>query len=405
MRVLYFHQHFNTPDGNVGIRSYQMAKALLAAGHHVTMVCGSYDGGHTGLTDPFLNGYRRGLVEGIQIIEFDMAYSNDDGLFKRAWTFLKFAFRSIGLIFTEKFDVLFATSTPLTAAIPGIFARWLRSKPFVFEVRDLWPELPRAMGVIRNPLLLSAISALEWSSYRSAHRVIGLSPGIVEGITQRGVPRSSIAMVPNGCDLDIFSSPVMPWRPAQIQSTDLMAVFAGTHGVANGLDALLNVAAELKRRGREDIKLLLIGKGKLKASLQARAEMENLTNVVFLAPVNKSQLAGLMAAADVGLQVLANVPAFYYGTSPNKFFDYIAAGLPVLNNYPGWLAEIIEEHHCGFTVPPENPVAFADALEQAASNRAALRAMGQRGLALAKAQFARHALADKWVDWVTGVKA
>ena len=405
MRVLYIHQHFNTPDGNVGIRSYQMAKALLAAGHNVTMVCGSYDGGHTGLTDPFLNGYRRGLVEGIQIIEFDMAYSNDDGLFKRAWTFLKFAFRSIGLIFTEKYDVLFATSTPLTAAIPGIFARWLRRKPFVFEVRDLWPELPRAMGVIRNPLLLSAISALEWASYRSAHRVIGLSPGIVEGITQRGVSRSSIAMVPNGCDLDIFSSPVMPWRPAQIQSTDLMAVFAGTHGVANGLDALLNVAAELKRRGREDIKLLLIGKGKLKASLQARAEMENLTNVVFLAPVNKSQLAGLMSAADMGLQILANVPAFYYGTSPNKFFDYIAAGLPVLNNYPGWMAEIIEEHHCGFTVPPENPVAFADALEQAASNRAALRAMGQRGLALAKAQFARHALADKWVDWVTGVKA
>jgi glycosyltransferase involved in cell wall biosynthesis len=405
MRVLYFHQHFNTPSGNVGIRSYQMAKALLAAGHNVTMVCGSYDGGQTGLNHPFHNGYRDGVVEGIQIIEFDMAYSNDDGLFKRAWIFLKFAFRSIGLVFTEKYDVLFATSTPLTAAIPGIFARWLRVKPFVFEVRDLWPELPRAMGVIRNPLLLGAMSALEWASYRSAHRLIGLSPGIVEGITLRGVSRSSIAMVPNGCDLDIFASPVMPWRPAQIQSTDLLAVFAGTHGVANGLDALLNVAAELKRRGRDDIKLLLIGKGKLKPCLQARADLENLTNVVFLAPVNKTQLAGLMAAADVGLQVLANVPAFYYGTSPNKFFDYIAAGLPVLNNYPGWLAEMIDEHQCGFAVTPDNPTAFADALEQAAADRPALQAMGQRGLALAKAQFARQALADKWVDWVTGVKA
>lgn len=405
MRVLYFHQHFNTPNGNVGIRSYQMAKALLADGHCVTIVCGSYDGGHTGLTHPFSNGYRHGEVEGIQIIEFDLAYSNNDGFLKRAWTFLKFALRSIGLVFTEKYDVLFATTTPLTAAIPGIFARWLRGKPFVFEVRDLWPELPRAMGVIRNPLLLSAMSALEWASYRSAHRLIGLSPGIVEGITLRGVSRSRIAMVPNGCDLDIFASPMMPWRPAQIEPTDLMAVFAGTHGVANGLDALLSVAAELQRRGRDDIKLLLIGKGKLKTSLQARAEGENLTNVVFLAPVNKCQLAGLMAAADVGLQLLANVPAFYYGTSPNKFFDYIAAGLPVLNNYPGWLAEMIEEHNCGFTVPPENSIAFADALEQAASDRPALKAMGQRGLALAKAQFARHALADKWVDWVTGVKA
>jgi len=215
MRILYFHQHFNTPSGNVGIRSYQMAQALLAAGHNVTMVCGSYDGGQTGLNHPFRNGYRDGVVEGIQIIEFDMAYSNDDGLFKRAWIFLKFAFRSIGLVFTEKYDVLFATSTPLTAAIPGIFARWLRVKPFVFEVRDLWPELPRAMGVIRNPLLLSAMSALEWASYRSAHRLIGLSPGIVEGITLRGVSRSSIAMVPNGCDLDIFASPCRTRGPYQ----------------------------------------------------------------------------------------------------------------------------------------------------------------------------------------------
>jgi glycosyltransferase involved in cell wall biosynthesis len=405
MRVLYFHQHFNTPNGNVGIRSYQMAKALLADGHHVTMVCGSYDGGNTGLTHSFANGSRHGVVEGIRIIEFDLAYSNDDGFLKRSWTFIKFALRSIKLVFTEKYDVLFATTTPLTAAIPGIFARWLCGKPFVFEVRDLWPELPRAMGVIRNPLVLGAMSVLEWISYHSAHRLIGLSPGIVDGIAQRGVSRSRILMVPNGCDLDIFASPVVPWRPAQIQSTDFMAVFAGTHGVANGLDALLSVAAELLRRGRYDIKFLLIGSGKLKASLKERAERENLTNVVFLAPMDKSRLAGLMAATDVGLQLLANVPAFYYGTSPNKFFDYIAAGLPVLNNYPGWLAEIIEEHDCGFTVPPENPIAFADALEQAASDRPALKAMGQRGLTLAKAKFARQSLAENWVDWVTGIKS
>jgi glycosyltransferase involved in cell wall biosynthesis len=300
---------------------------------------------------------------------------------------------------------LFATTTPLTAGIPGIVARWLRGKPFVFEVRDLWPELPRAMGVIRNPLVLWAMGVLEWTSYRSAHRLVGLSPGIVEGITHCGVPRERIASVPNGCDLDIFATPVQPWRPAQVRPTDLLAVFAGTHGMANGLDGVLNAAAELKRRGRDDIKLLLIGQGKLKPGLQARAEREGLTNVVFHDPVNKVRLACLMAATDVGLQVLANVPAFYYGTSPNKFFDYIAAGLPVLNNYPGWLAEMIDEHQCGFAVKPDNPEAFADALEQAAADRPTLQVMGQRGLALAKAQFARQALADKWVDWVTGVKA
>lgn len=405
MKVIYFHQHFSTPKGSAGIRSYQMARRLLARGHQVTMVCGSYGGGETGLSVPFKGGRRRGTVDGIDIIEFDLAYSNNDGFVKRGLTFVKFAYRSVGLAMTERYEVLFATTTPLTAGIPGIVARWLRGKPFVFEVRDLWPELPRAMGVIRNPLVLWAMGVLEWTTYRSAHRLVGLSPGIVEGITHCGVPLERIAAIPNGCDLDIFASPIHPWRPTQVRSTDLMAVFAGTHGMANGLDAVLNAAAELQRRGRDDIKLLLIGQGKLKAGLQARAEREGLSNVVFHDPVNKARLAGLMAATDVGLQVLANVPAFYFGTSPNKFFDYIAAGLPVLNNYPGWLAEMINQHQCGFALTPDNPTAFADALEQAAADRPALQAMGKRSLALAKAQFARHALADKWVDWVTGVQA
>jgi glycosyltransferase involved in cell wall biosynthesis len=404
MKVIYFHQHFSTPKGSVGIRSYEMARRLLARGHKVTMVCGSYGGGETGLTQPFTSGRRGGVVEGIDIIEFDLAYSNADGFVKRGMTFVKFALHSIGLALTEQYDVLFASTTPLSVAIPGIFARWLRGKPFVFEVRDLWPELPRAMGVIRNPLVLWAMGVLEWASYHSAHRLVGLSPGIVEGIAHRGVPRERIASVPNGCDLGIFAGEVQPWRPTQVRATDLMAVFAGTHGIANGLDAVLDTAAELKRRGRGDIKLVLIGQGKLKAGLQTRAARDGLDNVVFHDPVDKAKLAGLMAATNLGLQTLANVPAFYYGTSPNKFFDYIAAGLPVLNNYPGWLAEMITEHRCGFAVPPDNPVAFADALEQAAADRDVLKAMGHRGRALAETQFDRVKLADRWVDWVTGVK-
>ncbi|MGV8842869.1 MAG: glycosyltransferase family 4 protein [Pseudomonas sp.] len=404
MKVLYFHQHFSTPKGAVGIRSYEMARRLVARGHQVTMVCGSYGGAETGLELPFIGGKRRGTVEGIDIIEFDLAYSNSDGLVTRAMTFAKFALRSIGLALTERYDLVFATTTPLTAGIPGIFARWLRGKPFVFEVRDLWPELPKAMGVIRNPLVLGAMSILEWASYRSAHRLIGLSPGIVEGIAKRGVPRERITLVPNGCDLGIFAGDVEPWRPEQIKPDDLLAVFAGTHGMANGLDAVLDAAAELKLRGRDDIKLLLIGQGKLKPALQARAQREALDCVVFHEPVNKSRLAGLMASTDVGLQVLANVPAFYFGTSPNKFFDYIAAGLPVLNNYPGWLAGMIRDNQCGFAVAPESPQAFADALEQASSDRAAAKEMGKRGRDLAEREFDRELLASRFVDWLEGVK-
>lgn len=258
------------------------------------------------------------------------------------------------------------------------------------------------MGVIKNPIILGLMSLLEWASYRSANRCIGLSPGIVEGIKKRGVPKDKIAMVPNGCDLSIFTQPSEPWRPEGVAQEDLMAVFTGTHGMANGLDAVLDAATELQSRGRNDIKLVLVGQGKLKPQLEAKAKEMQLNNVVFHPPVNKQKLAGLMASADVGMQVLANIPAFYYGTSPNKFFDYISAGLPVINNYPGWLAGMIEDSQCGFTVAPENPQAFANALEQAADNREALVNMGASARQLAESQFDRQLLADKWVEWVVG---
>lgn len=405
VKVLYFHQHFVTPKGAGAIRSYAMARNLIEQGHCVTMVCGSNTTGTTGLDGPFIGGKRRGVVDGIDVIELDLAYSNSDGFLKRIWTFARFAFRSVWVALTERYDLVFATTTPLTAGIPGIVARWLRRKPFVFEVRDLWPELPREMGVITNPLVLWAMGVLEWTSYRSAHRLVGLSPGIVEGIKKRGVPDERIIMIPNGCDLDIFTDRAEPWRPDGIDQSDLMAVFAGTHGIANGLDAVLDAAVELQRRGRRDIKFLLIGDGKLKPGLQARAQREGLDCVVFHDPVRKAELAGLMRSADIGMQVLANVPAFYYGTSPNKFFDYIAAGVPVLNNYPGWLADMIRQENCGYAIPPADPIAFADALELAAEERALLPEKGERARALARRQFDRARMAEKWTDWVVeGVK-
>lgn len=401
MRILYFHQHFSTPAGSVGTRSYEMARRLIARGHSVAMVCGSYKGAVTGLDGPFTRGMRRGVVDGIEVIEIDCAYSNAQSFVKRTGVFLRFALRGIGLALIEKYDLVFATTTPLTAGIPGIVARWLRGKRFVFEVRDLWPELPKAMGVITNPAVLWAMGVLEWLSYHSAHQLIGLAPGMVDGIARRGIKPKRVAMIPNGCDMELFDAPAEAWRPDGIAPDALLAVYAGTHGIANGLDAVLDAAAALKARGREDIRILLIGDGKLKPELMLRAQQEKLTNIVFHAPVSKTKLAGLMKATDVGLQLLANVPAFYYGTSPNKFFDYLAAKLPVLVNYPGWVAELIATNQCGFTVQPESAEAFADALEQAVKNRDALKQMGERAQELALREFNRSSLSEQFANWVT----
>jgi len=404
MKVLYFHQHFSTPKGAGGNRSYWMARALISQGHDVTIVCGSSEGGCSGISEPFSKGRREGMVDGITVIEFDLEYSNADSFVKRTETFLKYAVRSIGVSLFSRSDLVFASTTPLTAGIPGIFSRWLKNRPFVFEVRDLWPELPREMGVITNPLVLGAMGVLEWVSYRSAGRLIGLSPGIVKGIERLGVSAENIAMIPNGCDLEVFSGPASRWRPEGVGPDDLMAIFTGAHGIANGLDAALDAASELMQRGRKDIKLVLVGDGKLKPHLQARAQKEGLENVVFHPPVSKLDIVGLMAEADIGMQLLANVPAFYYGTSPNKFFDYIAAELPVLNNYPGWLAEMINENDCGFAVPPDDPEAFADALERGADDRQALKDMGRRAGTLAEEEFDREKLGEEFVDWLEGAE-
>jgi len=399
MKVIYFHQHFSTPKGSTGNRSYAMARALLKNGHEVTMVCGSYKGGETGLKTEFNKGRREGVVEGIHIIEFDLAYANTDSFIKRSSIFAKFALRSIGLALTHKYDVIFATTTPLTAGIPGIFARHLRRKPFVFEVRDLWPELPKAMGVIKNPIILFLMSCLEWMSYRSAHHCIGLAPGIVEGIVKRGVSPARVSLVPNGCDIEVFQKAQdNPLAAAGVASNDLVAIYGGTHGFANGLMSVIKTATELKERGRDDIKFALVGQGVEKDMLQKEAETRGLTNVFFFDPVPKAELARLFAGADIGLQLLANVPAFYYGTSPNKFFDYISAGLPIITNYPGWVADMVVENACGWSVPPDDPSAFADALEKAYDIKVELSETGQRGLKLAKKDFDRVLLADKFVQ-------
>ena len=361
------------------------------------MICGAH--AQSGLALPYdeARGWHRGEVDGIDVISLPLAYSNRDSLFRRGWTFLRFALRSVRLALALDCDLVFATSTPITAVIPGLAAKWLRGKPFVFEVRDLWPELPRALG-LRNPFLLGGMSLLEFLGYRSADACIGLSPGIVEGIRARSDERLPVAMIPNGSDLELFH-PAKRTRLTLpgIGPDDFVAGFTGAHGPANGLDALLDVAAELRRRSDTRVKLAFIGDGKEKERLAARAAELGLTNCLFFPPVPKTELGAITASLDCGLMVLKDVPAFYRGTSPNKFFDYLAAGIPVLNNYPGWLAGLITEHQCGIVVPPGNPSAFADALQSLAADSAGRRAMGTAARHLAEREFARPRLAAEFV--------
>ena len=402
MKVLYFHQHFSTPAGSTGTRSYQMARRLIERGHEVIMVCGSYHGAVTGIPGHPGKKIRTGMVDGIKVVEIPLSYSNYDSFLRRAITFLKFGLKSVVVAWRMDYDLIFSTSTPLTAGIPGIMMKIFKPRhPFVFEVRDLWPELPREMGVITNPLILKLMSILEWLSYHAAVGCIGLALGIVRGIESRGISASRVVMIPNGCDLDLFkpSSEKAANLPG-IKAGDFTAVFTGSHGIANGLDAVLDAAVVLMARKQGTVKLIFIGDGKLKPHLRERAGREGLTNCLFFDPMPKTELAGVISNMDLGLMILANCPAFYHGTSPNKFFDYIAAGIPVLNNYPGWLAELINDNDCGMVVNPDDPVAFADALIYVSDHPNRCMEMGGNSRRLAESEYDRKILSNQFVDFI-----
>jgi glycosyltransferase involved in cell wall biosynthesis len=401
MRVLYFHQHFTIPTQAGGTRSYELAKHLIARGHSVCMVCG--ETAKLDLPKTTMKNVHRGMVDGIDVIQIALPYSNKDGIAKRAWTFVKFGWKGIQIALKENYDLLFATSTPLTAGVPGIVMKLFRKKKFVFEVRDLWPELPKALGM-KNLFLLWGMSTLEWLSYHCADACVGLSPGICDGIKRKSQSDKRIAMIPNGCDLEIFKPSSRDNLSLDgVSATDKVAVFTGAHGIANGLDAVLDVAAVLKAKQRTDIVLAFIGDGKMKPHLMERARKEQLDNCKFYAPMPKTELNKLVASADVGLMVLANVPAFYYGTSPNKFFDYISSGLPVLNNYPGWLADMIKENHLGVVVTPNDAKAFADGLISLLDNEDYRVSCGKNARCFAESHFSRAQLGNEFVSFLESV--
>jgi glycosyltransferase involved in cell wall biosynthesis len=401
LRILYIHQHFSTPDGTVGTRSHAFARALIARGHRVTMLCGGYRGATTGLSGPFARGRREGLVDGIHVIEIEAQAGNAQSLWARAGKFARFALGATGRAVVSDADLVFATSTPLTVAIPALAAKLARGKPYLFEVRDLWPELPVAMGVVRNPALVGALSALEWAAYRGARAVVALSDGMAEGVARRGITRQRVAVIPNGCDLELFAPGTMPAPTPWLLPGEVAALYAGAHGQANGLDHLLDVAAHL--RG-SNLRLVLVGEGREKPRLMARAASEQLDNVTFLDPVARRKMPALMAACGIGVQSLADIAAFQEGTSPNKLMDYLAAGLPVAITYQGWAARLLLGAGAGIA-PPRDPAAFAAALVALAADAPRRAAMGQAARKLAETRFDRARLAEKFCTVIEAAAA
>jgi glycosyltransferase involved in cell wall biosynthesis len=401
LRILYLHQHFSTPEGSTATRAYNHAAALAEAGHAVTLACGRYDGASSGLSGAFRHGVRRGPVAGFEVVEFDIACGNAQRLPARSLAFLRFAAAASRLALRRRWDLLVASSTPPTVAIPALLARRLRGTPFIFEIRDPWPELPAALsrrGGVPAPLL-AAIGRLSDAACRHAAAVVALTEGMARIALARGADPDRLRVLPQGADLALFRPGAETWRPPGIAAEEILAVYAGAHGKANGLDLLLDAAARLRGCG---IRLLLVGDGAEKPRLVARAAAEALP-VSFLDPMPKPRLAGLLAGAEIGLLCLAPVAEFAEWTAPNKLAEGLAAGLPMVANVPGRAARLLAEGGCGLAVPPDDPDTLAAALLALADDGPRRRIMARAARITAERHFDSRRIATRLVAMAEAV--
>ena len=400
MNILYLHQHFSTPAGSTATRSFAFARALAARGHRVTLATGRYQGAETGLSGPFRKGKREGRVAGFQVVEWDIHYANAMGIAARSAVFLRYATAAARLALREKPDLVIASSTPLTAALPALCAKALRGIPFIFEIRDPWPELPRAMGVLPAPIA-PAMEVLANLACRRAAAVVALSEGMAETARARGAHPAGVQVIGNGCDLDLFGPHIVPWRPPEATPWEVLALYAGAHGRANGLGILVEAARLLAAQGETRLRIMLVGDGAEKTALMREAA--GLPNITFLPPMPKREIAGLFAGSQIALHILADCPAFAGWTAPNKLMDGLAAGRPLISNVPGDAARLLTEGGAGMAVAPDDVAGLAAALVSLVEDPARRTAMGAAARSLAVRQYDRRLLAARFAALVEAI--
>jgi len=400
MHILYIHQHFATPAGSTGTRSYEFARRWVKAGHKVTLIAGHYDVGGLQVAGAL---YRKQNIEGINIIIVGTKYSNKQSYLRRVTSFLSFCLFSIyaGLRI-KKIDVIYASSTPLTVGIPAMMIKWAKHIPFVFEVRDQWPEIPIELGIITNRFLIKILLWLEKTIYRNCSSLIALSPGQADGIRAVLTKEKPITVIPNSCDTDVFMPDIdgSAVRQKRGWGDKLVLLHTGAMGKVNGLDFVIEAAERLK--DHSDIVFVLIGDGNQKPFLESKVKKLDLANVEILPSVPKQQLPEILAAADIALVVIANYPIIEHNCA-NKFFDGLSAGVPVLLNYSGWQRKILEGKKCGFGCDLCNLDQFVEKVLYLNSHSRQVEQMGQNARRVAVKNFNRDDLAKQALELISSV--
>lgn len=404
MQIAYIHQYFSTPVGSGGIRTYEFARRWVEAGHKVTVIttCVRLTNKELKQAEILKKGIKKLSLEGIDIIAIEVPYDSNMGVVRRGLSFLQFCWRSsCVLIRLKKIDIVFATSTPLTVAIPALVNKFFRKVAFVFEVRDLWPKNLIANGIIKNKLLVTTSLWFEKYIYKKAAGIVALSPNMKEYIDQITEKPDKTITVPNCADIELFK-PIGDEEKRKIKlrfgwENKFVIMHTGAIGKVNGLDRIVKVASRIQNHPQ--IHFVFIGNGREKVSVEKLVSEENLCNVMFMNPIPKLELAKILPAANIGLVSIHKMPHSEFN-SANKFFDYLACGLPVMLNYAGWQKSILDEHNAGLGCDIFNDDQFIENLLLLLNSPDLRKQMGKNARKLSEAEFSRDILSQKVFDFI-----
>lgn len=386
MKITYIHQYFATPEEGGAIRSYHLAKGLVEAGIEVEMI-----------TAHNAKNYVIKDIAGIKVHYLPVYYDHSLGFSKRSIAFFKFVRQAKSLLKKlERPQIMYVTSTPLTTGLIGLWAKRQLGIPFIFEVRDLWPEAPIQVGAIQNFFLKKALYKLENKIYEQAMTVVALSPGIRQYI-QRSTSENKVCLIPNFSDTYFFKPCKV--KPNQLlhqlnwKEKSLTITYTGAIGEVNAVHELLELAELAIRKGK-NWQFGIMGKGKHLQKIQRKIKELKLSNVKLLPFGNKEKVRELLSISDISFVSFERLPILQTN-SPNKFFDALAMGNAVMVNHSGWINTLVQNHQLGLEFDIDQLSEVFGQLEVLERNRKKLLRMKKNARSLAELYFSKEIAIDR----------
>lgn len=392
MKILYIHQYFVLPQEPGGTRSYWISKELVRRGHEVVMVTGT-NKNHPEAEDIY--------VDGIHVIYVKNAYSNYMSSLERIKSFMRFVWKAIKVSRKQKnIDVVFATSTPLTVGMVALWLKFTKRWKYVFEVRDLWPEALIQEGGINNGFIKWGLRLLEKWSYKFSSHVIALSPGMRDGVLKVGTPEEKCTMIPNMSKPDKFYPHEPNLEIAKKYGVDMSkfnVIHFGSMGICNGLGYIVEAAKLAQNQGHNELNFVFLGDGATKPMLEDMVARHQLKNVQLLGNHGMDVVSEIVNCCDASITSFSNIPILATN-SPNKLFDSLSAGKPIIVNSAGWTKDMVENDECGFYVSPEYPQELVDKLVEVKDNKELLKKWGENVRKLSLNVFDKDLLTAKVAD-------